>query len=69
MNSSVRVCFTLVQQLHAVEGGQGGEQTGVETHGQQVPEPTLIQSFSTWNNNNNTQLSLLLHSSSITRVQ
>ena len=37
------VCFTLVQQLHAVQRGQGGEQAGVQTHGQQVPQAALIQ--------------------------
>lgn len=40
-------CFlcelTLVEQLHAVEGGQRGEQAGVKTHGQQVPQATLVE--------------------------
>lgn len=42
--------FTLVEQLHAVERGQGGEQAGVQTHGQQVPQSTLIESLSTYTN-------------------
>lgn len=44
------MCFTLVEQLHAVEWGQRGEQAGVKTHGQQVPQSTLIKSLSTYTN-------------------
>ncbi len=43
-------CFTLVEQLHAVERRQRGEQAGMKTHGQQVPQSTLIESLSTYTN-------------------
>lgn len=40
--------FTLVEQLHAVQWGQRSEQAGMKAHGQQVPQPTLIESFCTY---------------------
>lgn len=50
MCATAAVCFTLVEELHAVEGGQRGEQAGMKTHGQQVPQSTLIKSLSTYKN-------------------
>lgn len=41
-------CVTLVEELHAVQRRQRGEQAGVEPHCQEIPEPTLIQSLGTF---------------------
>lgn len=37
-----------MEQLHAIQGGQRGEQTGMKTHGQQVPQSTFIESLATY---------------------